>query len=67
MSMRGLDDWITGHYGEDMRGYPIDEPDYSKCGPCRDGAHGLCFGKTTSYERGYRMTMTCDCKNRGHK
>ena len=67
MSMRGIDTWKEHDPDWDRAGWKDDEPDYSECGPCRDGAHSLCFGKTISYERGYRMTMTCDCKNRGHK
>lgn len=37
--MKGLDEWITGHYGEDQYGEPCisceEEPQYKR-GLCRD-------------------------------
>ena len=46
MSLRGLDEWITGHYGEDcdMPSSPQFDEGFV-CDSCRERACGLCNNK----------------------
>lgn len=52
MSLRGLDNWITGHGGEDYWGDEQEDTHDFICGFCRSGAHAWCHGKR------------CDCPDR---
>ena len=61
MSLRGLDEWITGNWGDDYwRSEQVPEADYARCAPCRDEAHNLCRGR--SYRPKFPpIGQGCDC------